>query len=328
MEFNLYISGAFPKQLLQMNDETLDYFRESMSRCGYNSRLNYLSLRQDAINILFEPFEQSEEVEWLLGMKRQGFRFGMVVSELYINNEIPYLESGLALMSVNDKTLHDRFRKRRGLLETLIREAEFSWSLLERSGENFKSLNPNSFFYPFGHTRTVPADLRRSVKDIDILFIGKATPYRLKIIEGLANAGLSVFAYGGDFPSGHLPNLLLNSVYDRAKIGLNLTLNGAIPTADGRDQRFASCTRIQQMLAREICVVCEEIPWDNPYRPYMVNSSVENLVETFRNLLSGDAWHSMGIKNSTLFRAEMDAAIICKPVIDKSVEVFRKNAGI
>jgi hypothetical protein len=327
MHFNFYISSGYPKQALATADDTLEYLRESISLCGYTSQLSYLSLRRDAINILFEPFEYSEEVDWLFSTQNQGIRFGVLVSELYVNDTLPYLENGLALMSLNSEELHERFRRRQSLLNRVVSEVDFSWSLLERSSENFKIINPNSFFYPFGHTKTVPANLRAGKKDIDVLFIGKATPYRLSVLGKLANAGLSVFAYGADFPNGHLPNVLLNTTLDRSKIGLSLTLNGPRPTKDGKDERFASCTRIQQMLGRQMCVVSEEIPWDNPYRDYMCNATVENLAETCKNLLSGDDWQRSGVEKSNAFQTEMDASVVCKPILEKSIEIYRRLSG-
>ena len=89
----------------------------------------------------------------------------------------------------------------------------------------------------------------------------------------LAQKGMNVVAVGQGFQGDWIPPAIVESLLDRAKIGLNLTLHGLEDAETlGVDPRFASCQRIIEMLSRQLCVVSEEIPLDNPYSEFMVSS--------------------------------------------------------
>ena len=106
---------------------------------------------------------------------------------------------------------------------------------------------------------------------------------------------------------------------DRAKIGLNLTLHGLEDDEIGVDPRFASCQRVTDMLSRDICVVSEEIPFDNPYAEFMVSSQVEALADHCRKILAGGTWREDGASSAAEFHAAMDVQKVCRPVIERTL---------
>ena len=119
-----------------------------------------------------------------------------------------------------------------------------------------------------------------------------------------------------------LPQCLLSSLLDRAKIGLNLTLSARNETPDGVDPRFASCLRITEMLDRNICVVSEEIPLDNPYADYMVTTPLERLASTCKELLDSGRWREAGRSSAAAFRRKMDVTRVCGPVIERTLRAL------
>jgi hypothetical protein len=106
--------------------------------------------------------------------------------------------------------------------------------------------------------------LRRSPKDIDVVFFGTSTPHRVAVLKCLVAEGINVVAVGRDFPVGFLPPSMIHSLLDRAKIGLNLPLHAQNDGPPDFDPRFVSCGRVAEMFGRDLCVVSEEIPFDNP----------------------------------------------------------------
>jgi len=77
--------------------------------------------------------------------------------------------------------------------------------------------------------------------------------------------------------------------------------------------------RITEMLGRELCVVSEEIPLDNPYRGFLHSDCPERLAEQCRLLLADGRWRGAGELSAAKFRAEMSVVDVCKPVVDATL---------
>lgn len=303
----------------QAIDHTLKYMCEALSVCGHQVSVGLGEFHREAINIIPDAYYTIEDAKRLVQIKaRDGLRIGVLTTELYAFGTVPYAHHGLAIQSLAHRPdIEARFRARFESLYCLVPEMDFVWSLLERSAAEFAPLAKSSLWFPYGFTEVLPPDYRMYEKDVDVVFIGKATPHRTEVIDRMRSGGISVFAFGPEMEMGYLPEGLLEATLCRAKIGLNLTLTHLVPFEI--DPRFASCTRVQQMLARDICVVSEEIPFDNPYARYVINGDVESLGGICGNLLASGAWRDVGLKNGNSFREEMDALRICAPVIDRTL---------
>jgi hypothetical protein len=137
----------------------------------------------------------------------------------------------------------------------------------------------------------------------------------------LTNAGLNVVVAGGGWGLGFLPDMLLQSLLDRAKIGLNLTLHSLRDNPTGPDPRFASCMRIAEMLERRVAVVSERLP-NNPYVAFMHQAEVDDLAALCQSLLKDERWRTESERLSNSFSTEMDAVTLCRPVIDRTVALL------
>jgi hypothetical protein len=131
-----------------------------------------------------------------------------------------------------------------------------------------------------------------------------------------------------------MPKPIYESYLDRAKIGLSITFGGP-PTGLPEDQaigledkdtdlRFASCSRIVEMLLRDICVLSEEIPLDNPYVNFMVQTPADSMADVCASLLENDLWRQIGTSNSAQWRRQMNALVVNKPVIERTIEKLRQ----
>jgi hypothetical protein len=201
----------------------------------------------------------------------------------------------------------------------VARSADFIWCLLERTALEYAHSNSACEFFPVGHVAQAPIELRRSPKDIDAVFFGTLTPHRGTVLKAMMAAGMSVLPIGRGFPIGWLPPSLLLSLLDRAKIGINLTLHALEKGESGTDPRFVSCMRVVEMFERDLCVVSEDIPFDNPYSPYMVSALPEDMAQTCRELLDSGRWEEQGKSAADAFRRDMDVTKVCNPVIERTL---------
>jgi hypothetical protein len=290
-----------------------DYMRGTLGRCGHETTIVQDEIYPNAINLFFEYFPEPAFIQHVLDLRRtHALRVGVIATELMVGGTIPYGKHGM-LWDGDKETF---FRKRVAGFDTFARGVDFVWSWLERTAHEYRDCSPVSRFFPVGHVFENPRSSRLSPKDIDVIFFGTRTPHRTCVLESFLAQGIKVLCVGRGFPVGYLSKSYLNSLMDRAKIGLNLNLHAEDDTVDGIDPRFASCMRITEMLERELCIVSEEIPLDNPYRDHMISDSPDRLATACKTLLSAGGWREAGEIAATKFRTSMNVVDICKPVID------------
>jgi len=317
MWFNIVMVNHDETGKTEYLDPLIGYQRSALSACGHEVTVVWDDIRPNAINLLFEYFVLPKFVESITSLRRSSpIKFGIIATELIVAGTIPYAQHGMPFDGDKAAMLRNRIAG----YEALARNVDFVWCWLERTSVETSQCNAGSEFFPVGHVVDVPRSLRRSPKDIDVLFFGTRTPHRERLIDLLRAQGLSMVCVGRGFSTGFYSRQKLLSLIDRAKIGLNLNLHGEHETESGIDPRFASCMRIVDMLERETCIVSEHIPLDNPYAGYMNCAEPHDLAETCRALLTGDRWRAAGEDAAARFRVEMDVTKICAPVIDRTLE--------
>jgi hypothetical protein len=293
-----------------------DYMRGTLGKCGHETTVVQDEIYPKAINVFFEYFPEPGLIEHILGLRRShGLKVGVIATELMVRGTIPYGKHGM-LWDGDKETF---FRKRVAGFDRFARGVDFVWSWLERTAHEYRDCAPVSRFFPVGHVFESPRPARLAPKDIDVIFFGTRTPHRTAVLESFQAQGIKVLCVGRGFPVGYLSKSYLASLMDRAKIGLNLNLHAEDDTVDGIDPRFAYCMRIIEMLEREMCIVSEEIPLDNPYRDFMHSDSPDRLAGACKELLSDGSWREAGELGATKFRTSMNVVHICKPVIDDTL---------
>lgn len=303
--------------------------QSTLGRCGHDVTVIPDQLYPGAVNLYFEYFWSGRDFagEFLRLRQEHGLRIGVIATELMIGGTIPYGARGIRLEGPTKASPGEMLRQRVANFDKVVQNIDFLWCLLERTAEAYRGRCAVTEFFPVGFSREVPPSDRRAPKDIDVFFFGLATPHRQTVIRRLVESGLQVISVGRGTPSGWLPGVILDSLLDRAKIALNLTLDDGAGGPGGVDPRFASCLRIKDMLERGACVVSEDIPLDNPYRDFMISAPVERLAETCRQLLKGDAWREAGRLAAERFRADMDAQRICEPVVARTLSALATHDG-
>ncbi len=319
MWFNIAMNNHGPIEAYETLCPLIDYFRGTLSKCGHDVTVGHDKLYPDAINLYFENFSDEAMASKVLDFKyANSLKIGVIATELMVGGTIPYARHGMLYTGNVDKA--QIIRNRMAGFRKIAQGVDFLWCLLERTALEYTASNPLCEFFPVGHVRQVEPGLRRSPKDIDVVFFGARTPHRMAVLNSLAAVGVGVMAVGRGFPIGWLPSSLLLSLLDRAKIGLNLTLHAK---DDGRldiDPRFVSCMRVTEMLERDLCIVSEDIPFDNPYRAYMSSAPAEEVAAMCRDLLVSGRWEEIGPVASAAFRSGMDVSNLCSPIIQRTID--------
>ena len=331
MQFNLLLANHGGLDSLEFLAPTIGYLRAALGRCGHEVTITPNEWRRDAVNILLENFPDAPHwAAQIRDARGHGLKVGMVATELFVNGAIPYGNDGIFFSGDEDRAERERYLQARNEgFAAVAGEVDFAWAFLERTAGELGRRCGVSEFLPVGHVGRVPAAERRAPKDIDIAFFGTLTAHRVAVLRDLQKAGLNVVSAGrcvtpGYVPTygGFVPGYFVESLLDRAKIGLNLTLSAAGPGTAGADPRFASCMRVVEMLERDVCVVSEEIPLDNPYRDYMISAGLEQLADTCRRLLDSGTWRERGERMAGRFRSEMDVSRVCAPVFTRTLEAL------
>lgn len=322
MLFNMFVANHGEAQYLEILAPLVNYVRATLQLCGHSVMIDPHDCRREAINLLFEHFPHAEF--WgaeMRSLSRQGYKVGVIATELLVGGTIPYAKNGILVSSTaseQDKARY--FQQRIDGLNAVAPEIDFMWSFLERTAREYESRCRLSRFFPVGHTYPLPPESLRAPKDIDVVFFGTLTRHRADVLRRLtASKELNVVSVGIGTPAGIMPSYILASLLNRAKIGLNLTLSAVEESSPGLDPRFVSCMRVVEMLERDLCVVSEEIPFDNPYRDYVTSSPVEGLTETCLQLLKTGEWRERGLRHAARFREEMDVRKVCAPTLRETL---------
>jgi hypothetical protein len=327
MDFNIVLldGGANPTPSLVLN-QTTDLIQKSLSLCGHTTRISYSQFDKNCINLIFDNNYNKDFIRYIVDLKRhENIKLGLYFGELYVNRHIPYALDGLADPRADLSTTLQLLRDRSEYTYYLASNVDFCWSAFERNAQEFQKYNAASFFFPNCHTQRIDPALRRSVKDIDVLFLGTATAHRSQWVTFIEESGIAIKVYGKLFPNGFLPGALPGSTLNRTKIALNLSFANKIDPITHADIRFASCDRLLQFLERDICVVSEHIPFDNPYADFTINGATNELAEICRGLLISGEWESKGLDLAAKFRREFSAERLIAPIVTQTLNAIFGN---
>jgi hypothetical protein len=325
MWFNIVMNNHGGLDVATALRPLIDYMRATFDACGHQSTITYDQVYLEAVNLYFEYFPYPEFNQNLLALKRtHDFRMGIIATELVVDGHIPYAAHGLIGSEAAENLAHNTARVE-GLF-AVAQQSDFVWSLLDRTAHTLAPYGPQSHHFPVGAAVSDQKVGHQAPKDIDILFFGSLTSHRAAVINHLTTQGLNVTAIGRGFPIGWLPDTILQSYMDRARIGLNLTLHAADSGQHGTDPRFASCIRIKEFLERDIAIVSEHIPLDNPYGAYMQSGANDQLAAHCHALLREQSWITFGRRAGERFRQEMRVDKLCGPIIDQTLANMRPRA--
>ncbi|OAN50676.1 hypothetical protein A6A04_17780 [Paramagnetospirillum marisnigri] len=324
MWFNILTHNHHDMETIESLAPVLDHLRRTLSLCGHEVSVVHDQVYPDAINLYLEHFPKGAGfAERFRALRRQhGVKIGVIATELMIGGAIPYGRFGIT--HPDPSYIPDRVAG----FNAVAQEVDFLWCLLERTAKEYRNRAAVTEFFPLGYVGSEGVlEARRSPRDLPAVFFGKLTPHRGRTLHSIIAAGVKVVAVGHGFPMGWQSSSLTTSLQDRACIGLNLTFHSAEDSKGKVDPRFASCLRIVDMLSRGTLVVSEEIPFDNPYRPFMVNASVEDLPEVCRSIITEGNWGELAAENSARFRTEMDVRALCGPVIERTLAALDRPAA-
>ncbi len=313
MQFNFVLDNHSKNPDIAARFSQIIYpIRVTLSRLGHGVSISHDQIFLDQINLFLEYFTDREYLYLLKDLKvSKNLTYGVINTELYFNKTIPYMNKDVLFNKPNN------FIDRVEGLEEACKNADFVWSLFENTAKECLTFNSNSKFFPFGFLGLVNENDHRAEKNIDVAFFGKVTPHRLNILQKLNKIGLSVYVVGAGWEKGYLPDILLQSVLDRTKIGLHLT-QFAWDRTDESDPRFVSCARIVEMLENRLCVVSDFVP-NNPYSRFIHEVEDERIPSYCQELILSGSWKKEAEDNFLSFQNNMSMVKMCKPIIDETL---------
>lgn len=327
MWFNITMENHSKGTAVSQMAPLLRTIRNTLGACGHEVTIVPDQVYPAAINLCFENFSRTHAKQFGTLRRQHGLRFGVIATELMIGGTIPYADKGINIVGVNEKDKDAFIRLRMANFHEVIKEVDFLWCLLPRTAEEYRERCAYTEFLPTAWSRDIQIAERRSPKDIDVFFFGRATPHRKAVFERLASTNLQVVFAGAGWPMGWLPDFMIESLLDRSKVALNLTLHAVHESPDGNDPRFVSCLRVTEMLERRACILSEDIPFDNPYAQFMNSCPVEQIAERCNELVLGGHWKRLGEDAADRFRNNMNVRDICGPVIERTLDAISVRGG-
>lgn len=181
------------------------------------------------------------------------------------------------------------------------------WDIYTGNVSDWQRLGIEAHHLPIGYTPNLSRIPQAQVRDIDVFFSGWLTARRIKIINDLKTAGLTVYAsdccYGG----------YRDQIISRSKICLNIH-------HDGRD--LFEIVRVSYLLANGKCVLTETSRDDSDHKdllPGLYFSETAAIVDNCKALVSNPgaitAWeHASEVFTSRDFTGSVDRALRGKSV--------------
>ncbi|MDQ2105264.1 hypothetical protein [Azospirillum isscasi] len=321
MLFNIVIyNHGLKREFSYLLEPLIDPLCRAIGKAGHDVLISFDQFHCGAINLLVEHFVTHRSIlEDIVKAKNAGAKIGVLATELIIDGEIPYAKGGISCLDRKGNAIieedFDNYIYNRIIgFSKVLQHADFAWSLFERTMPFCRKFCKNVQSLQYGYQEPF-RPVANIEKDIDVLFFGGATSYRKTVLQSIAEQGIGVLAVGGGFPTGRMPDILLDSLIDRSRIIVNLTLNGPPSGDDSIDSRIVSHTRVSTLLSRGACVISEEVPFDNPYWPYLINVEPSLIPIRCKQLLKSGKSQAIVRRNAERFKTEMDAGAIMVRVI-------------
>ncbi|MDO9117771.1 MAG: hypothetical protein Q7U39_07435 [Nitrospira sp.] len=274
-------------------EDLLEYVREGLTSAGLKVGYSQTDYLTHGINILVEhPFGAVYDQLYVMRKLLPHSKLFMIVTELLtpsgfnssnskqtgrINPEDHYDDAKywtnrtrefMRFVPVVDGFIMVGLHKVRGILPAGYEEGVTSYFQLG------KPVHLVPLCHPPAQSRPT-ASVRRREKDIDILFTGTLTPYRIKVLDELRSRNFTVVAL-----EAHIPAYLRNDYIDRCKLSLGLKLS--------KETKILSTMRAYYHLVHRIPHVFERTSIRSPLDPFInVVDSGQPFIAVCAELLSG-----------------------------------------
>jgi hypothetical protein len=288
--FNFYLGNHRSGGLLGMADLIVPIY-EGLQEAGHHVAGFAVGMREaPTVNVLVEFFPDDEFVELLLKMKSSvgdKFVFGVICTE--------DLEDALVMQQAE-------FPRRRANLERVLPAADFVWTLLPQVPLYEAIAGPGKvklLEYGFSERLLPRSPLSdATLRDIDVLMYGNATPHRMQVVGELQRRGLACFVTDRQI----YPEFVASDLARRAKVLLDIRRGPGV--------RFPSPTRISKGLHSGTLVVAEDLgpsPIANLYK-YTLPCGIAEMPDRCQEMIRGGTFARLGQHALTTFRTETSMA--------------------
>jgi len=308
VKFQIVLSNHSPESINKLEDMACWLWR-GLEEAGHVAGVSVGPMDPTAINIFFEYFPD-ETLPVFQKLAEIGIPFGIICSEAVTGQTLNGYDQDddmiVASMGFTWKKRMSNFRKVAGL-------AEFVWCLEPGSVE---ALRPSVKGGRCAFLQSGYVDGQRIIhpraqehKDIDVLFFGSLTPYRMQILESLRAVGLSVEA-----PEAFVPTFARTSLIERSKVCLSLNMRENWP--------IPSVSRISYLINNGALVVWENPPYVTGLEPFSIVAEADKIVEACQQAVQNYTPET-GERYARAFREHLPMSEILTAVIAKTCEHLR-----
>ncbi|MBY0430243.1 MAG: hypothetical protein K2Q10_03525 [Rhodospirillales bacterium] len=293
MLFNFFL-GNHPgiESLEGIRDVTI-FIKAGLEELGHKVILSTDHLVKNGINLVYENFSD-EFINCIVS--NPTLSYGIICSELF------------------DGTLINDFQGNSWLerainLRRAAHQADFLWVFSPESMSAYATLvrhHGRCFPITLGYTGSLnelaPAE---RMAERDLVFMGALTPYRVKVIKRLAQAGFSIA-----MTTGRQPVFLRNAILEQGRVHLALRMN--------EDWKYPSHSRIVYLLTNgrrivaEACLQCER------FEDYTLRVESDQLVEACDLALHDTTVRQSLEQRIARFRDEIRMRDIMERLIDQT----------
>lgn len=288
--------------------DTLMLIKHGLEELGHQAHLER-NICPGHINIVTEFFTYDFLAHYEKSLDTPGTQFIIVATE-YLTGETFNNFDNLKIEQFSTLNSHydnlTYWKKRFTTFEIAAKHAVAIWHLSEhqvanyqnRFGKNKVAYLPHAYIASLEHENTV--DLKD--KDVDVIFTGTATPYRMNILNGLANKGLEVKVL-----EVMTPEYVRASWVSRSKVAINLRQHA--------DWKYPSNSRYYYHLMNHSMLVSEKCEFDCDLSNYVAEVEADSFIDYVIDLIKSHTYQARAIENLGRFKLERPMKPLMAPLV-------------
>jgi hypothetical protein len=277
--------------------DTLNLIKHSLEELGHQAHFER-NICPGHINIVTEFFTYDFLAHYEKALETAGTQFIIIATEYltgetFNNFDNLKIEQFTTLNSHYDNLTY--WKKRFTTFEIAAKHACAIWHLSEHQVHNYQQRfgQDKVCYLPHAYVASLenPNTVALSDKDVDVIFTGTATPYRMNILNGLANKGLEVKVL-----EVMTPEYVRASWVSRAKVAINLRQHA--------DWKYPSNSRFYYHLMNHSMLVSEKCEFDCDLSKYVAEVEAEQFIVYVMDLIQRQNYQSKASENVALFKQE------------------------
>jgi len=277
--------------------DTLHLIKHSLEELGHQAHFER-NICPGHINIVTEFFTYDFMAHYDNALKTECTQFIIIATEYltgetFNNFDNLKIEQFTSLDSHYDNLTY--WEKRFATFELAAKNATAIWHLSEHQVKNYEQRfgKDKVHYLPHAYVSTLEKQSQVSLenKDIDVIFTGTSTPYRMNILNALANKGLKV-----KILEVMTPDYIRDSWISRSKVAINLRQHA--------DWKFPSNSRYYYHLMNHSMLVSELCEFNCDLSSYVDEISADSFIDHVQMQVNNEEYQDIANNNMERFKVD------------------------